>query len=307
MQAEHRGLAGPGAWDFTHANRQHDNRQQRRDEARQHRDLKGGAGQVGSAPLIHPDDVCRSRKSDKRPGCIPRTMNTERQPALFLVDAAGYQCITRRGADALADPVHETDSEHPSPGIGKIKEGFGECRETVTGDHQEFPFAQLIRERAGVKFDKAGRSLSHTFDQADDRCTHAEHVGEEQGNQVDDHLRGDVGQERPDSNDPHIARQAAPAFFIFHGTPKRQDGVGCSPGQTGSILFAEIAERDQHPRNDGDGNVSQLRYPTSIIVFSMIISQKRERTLCPLPACYSPSPLSPPSGVEGWSTRTRSP
>ena len=156
-----------------------------------------------------------SRQPDECPGCVSRAVDAERQPALLLVDAACHQRIARSGADALADPVHKADGQHPAPGVGKVQEGFCKGREAVPGDDQELPLAQFVGERAGIELDDAGGGLRHAFDQADDRCPHAEHVGQEQGDQVDDHLRGDVGQEGAGGHHPYVTRQAAPAGFLF--------------------------------------------------------------------------------------------
>ncbi len=233
LQAEPKrtgGFIGPG--DILCRQRQHHHGQEGRHDAHQHGDLEGVPGKVQRALFSQPDDEGSQPKAHEGAGGVTGAMDAEGQPALLLVDAIRHQRIARRRANAFAHPVGKPDAEHPTPGVREIEEGLRDGGQSVPGDCQPFPVAKLIRKGAGIYFGQAGSGFGNAVDQADDGGAHAQHVGQEQRDEVEDHLGGDVGEEGRGRYDPDIERQISQLVFLFgHAppgpfTPRMQTGAG---------------------------------------------------------------------------------
>ncbi len=97
------------------------------------------------------------------------------------------------------------------------RNGLADGGDAVTEHGQPLALAELIRETAGVNLHQAGGGLSQTIDQTDDGRPGIEHVGQEERDQVEDHLRGDVGEEGGGRHHPHVDGQTAQAVPALGG------------------------------------------------------------------------------------------
>ena len=181
--------------------------QDRRDQADQHDRLEGAAPQLERRRLGHPDDDQGDDQAQHRAGGVGGAVEAKGQSALALVDAVGHQGVARRGADPLAHAVGPAHGGDGAPGVGEVEEGLGQGRQAIAGHGQPLARPQPVRQPAGKDLEQAGRRLGDALDQADDAGPDAQHVGQEQGQDVDDHLAGDVGQKAGQADGPHVAGQ----------------------------------------------------------------------------------------------------
>ena len=82
-------------------------------------------------------------------------------------------------------------------------------------------YAEVIgaAEKEAAEF--SVQSAEATLNEADDPGPHAEYVGQEQGQQIDDHLAGDVHEKAGQAHGPDVARQRPPAAHIFPPSSRR--------------------------------------------------------------------------------------
>jgi hypothetical protein len=129
------------------------------------------------------------------------------QPAASFVDAVGDQRIAGRSSYPLAHPVGKAHAQHPGPGIRNVQERLGQGGQRVASHHQPLAFAQAVAQPAGEGFEQTGGRLSDPLNQADGAGPHTQHVGQKEGDEIDDHLAGDVSEEAGGGDYPHVARQ----------------------------------------------------------------------------------------------------
>ena len=136
-------------------------------------------------------------------------MEAVRHSAVLRGGRIGDQSVSRRSSNSLAESIPDAAQQDHGPDGRQEVQTLGRYRRRVADPDQQSPSREPVRERAADQLEKRGRALGHPLDQADHRRRSQEHVGEEERNDVNEHLTRDVREETHKTQRHDVAGDAS--------------------------------------------------------------------------------------------------
>ena len=112
------------------------------------------------------------------PAVSPARCKPNARPACFESVLAATT-TSWGGTDTLTGSIRKSNAQHPTPRIGEIQKGLGNCRKTIAQYSQPFTITQSIRQPSRVDLQQAGSRFCNPINQADDRGTHTQNIRQE--------------------------------------------------------------------------------------------------------------------------------
>jgi len=171
----------------------------------------GGEGEdEPHLPRRQQQDPAREQRAQDRAGVVRGPVEPERGAAPVRLDGLGEQCVSRRGAEPLADPVREADRQHVPRRRRQRDQWPDRARSAVAQADQRLPAAHPVREPSAGPLHQARCALRDALDEAEERRPRPERLDEEDGEQREDHVAGRIVEQRHDPQPQDVPAEEGP-------------------------------------------------------------------------------------------------
>jgi len=133
----------------------------------------------------------------------------EGQTAPLRPDTRGQQCVARRGAQALADPVGEAQQQQPRPARHQRHQRPPDACQSVAEHDPRLGALRSVDHRTREQLEQAGGRLGDALDQAQRARPGHQHRRQVERDQRIQHLGGRVVHQTDESDQPDGAGQGA--------------------------------------------------------------------------------------------------